>query len=169
MASRKRLAYRWGPVQSRAAEQSAAMTETVKRPPGRKDTRQWCRGKVGREHQPQIGLSTDGWSRHDCEWVSRYDWRGIRRGEPEDSVQSVRWACGHCERCSACGRVLRPLGELLTEECPAYPGTEGQRAQAERDGAEHLAWLLSLGHYQQRRPVITGRQGYRRRRENPQR
>lgn len=87
----------------------------VKRPPARKDTKHWCRGKVGREHTLAIEIPPNAW-RQDCRWVTNIGDRPY-------------WSCVHVEMCTACGKQLRhsygwlrdnDARGLRPEECPAY-------------------------------------------------
>lgn len=151
----------WGFPPARSAERASAATDPDKRAPGRKDTRQWCKGKPGREHVPQIIRIHDGYRWRPCEWTPRYDWRAIRAG---DNAWVLKWTCGHIESCANCGKILRDLGNIPVAECESYPGTAARRAAAERDAADYLErWREGRRRY--RRPPITGPQGYRRPRQ----
>lgn len=153
----------WGSQPSRSAELAAAAAvdpDPSRRAPAVKDTRRWCKGKPGREHQPEIILPQVGWQTGNCKWLGRHDWRLIRQGR-DDEATTVGWACYHEERCSECGKVLRNRWELRPRECPAYPGTPAQKAEAEREAADYPE--LWRGRARPRR-VITGPQGYRRKR-----
>lgn len=164
MTSRKRFARlgNWGPVRGRAAVKAAAISEPAKRPPAKKDTKHWCRGKEGVQHVPQIVLSHDGFRSRACEWVSKFDYRAIRRGEDD---YRIAWACGHQELCSRCGKILRERWELRQEECPAYPGSPEQRSEAEREAAAYPDLFRAREARYGRKRAITGPQGYRRKRE----
>lgn len=63
----------------------------------KKDTRRWCKGKPGREHQLDIRRSSHGFP---CgpNWSSRY------------------W-CWHERYCTVCGKIMTTLG-LKPDECP---------------------------------------------------
>ena len=148
----------WGSPPGRSAERSSAAAEPAKRAPARKDTRRWCKGKPGREHVPRIVRLRTGYVSRSCEWVPRYDWRAIRAG---DDNFPVRWACGHFESCANCGKILRDLGGIPVAECESYPGSDAQRAAAEREAAEFLE--RRAGRRRNRKPPVTGPQGYRRR------
>jgi hypothetical protein len=153
-----RNAWEWGPVPARSdlVRQSAADDpEPVKRPPGKKDTRSWCKGKTGVPHRIQLvrvawrpGGSTA------CGWVPGYV---HRRG----GIYEVTWSCCHQEQCSRCGRHFR--WRLKPQECPDWPGTPEQRtaaqAKADQATARRREWLATFPRY--RKPVITGPQGYR--------
>lgn len=152
MASRKRLRDAWRPVRGRAAVKAAAIAEPARKPPARKDTRSWCRGKEGREHVPVLAFAPPPW--HDrpsaCRWRQRMAGPGIA------------WECFHRQECANCGKVLAASWQLPRDECPSYPGFPAQRAAA---GAEAAEAARRRAEWQaRRRPVITGPQSYRRRR-----
>lgn len=82
----------------------------VSRAPAKKDTRRWCRGKVGVEHFPVIVKRT-GW----------YGLRGCERVTEEWALKlwpGRTWRCSHREECANCGKVVRHSINLV--ECPAY-------------------------------------------------
>jgi hypothetical protein len=150
-------AWQWGPNPSRseiARRAAADDPQPPKRPPARKDTRSWCKGKVGREHIPVLELEPPALTNWACGW--RADWR-VRARE-----YGIGWACYHREVCQRCRKVLREPRELARAECPAYPGDPAQKAAAEAEAVEmeerHWTW------WQRRRRVIAGPQGYRRKR-----
>jgi hypothetical protein len=91
---------------SRSAELEAAVRDTP-RIRGRKDTRRWCRGREGREHERQIVFMP--WYGRDCHPLERGSWRDIA---------GTGWHCEHREVCASCGRVLREGWKLAPEECP---------------------------------------------------
>lgn len=134
----------------RSAERAAAAVEPEKRTPGRKNTRAWCRGKVGREHVPVVACRPPALTSLACRWQPRY------------SDDGVYWWCHHLEECSACGKVLRSGQKFGDSECPGYPGDDGQRQEALREVAASAerwsAW------YRRIHPPVTGPQGYRKRR-----
>lgn len=153
----------WDQNPSRSAELGAAVAadpDPSRTAPAVKDTRRWCRGKPGRVHKPEIVRTHLGWQPAVCKWAGRHDFRLLRQGRDEDGT-TVGWVCYHEERCSACGKVLRSSWELRRVECPVFPGSAEQKAEAEREAAEYPERWRS-----QRRPrrVITGPQGYRRKR-----
>ena len=81
-----------------------------RRPRARKNTRRWCRGKVGVEHTPEI----------------QSDHRGLGpcRVPPGWARWRSTWWCHHVERCSECGKTLRH--SLDVGECPDYPTQEAR-------------------------------------------
>jgi hypothetical protein len=165
-ARHARSKWEWGTPPSRSAERSQAAAEDVREPakraPARKDTRAWCRGKAGVEHVPVIAV--DHTAPHfgtspRCEWKALWDWKA--------DAYHVGWTCPHHEICDVCKKVLRDRWTVPSRECPAYPGDPAQRAaveasipELERQQQERLARRRMP-----RKPVITGPQGFRRRRE----
>jgi hypothetical protein len=80
----------------------------TRRSPGRKDTRQWCRGHVGREHDPEIIIPEN----------QRWSWS---KCGPAPAWWRAEWSCSHVERCRQCGKVLRQSWQLNhPDECPDY-------------------------------------------------
>jgi hypothetical protein len=78
----------------------------------RKNTRRWCKGKVGREHSPVV--------QHQKE---RNGWRKAWTCGPRKwGISAGRWGCWHEEVCTTCGKVLR---WTLGDECPDRPRQEG--------------------------------------------
>lgn len=77
----------------------------------KKDKKRWCKGKVGREHDYEIGLPTWAKSEPYSEW----------KCTPWDTVVGLRWYCRHDLVCSKCGRH-----EFLPSEmCPDRPEDDG--------------------------------------------
>ena len=141
----------WGGQPSRFAEVTAEVAAQVaadpsdRRPPGRKNTRRYCKGKTGVEHEPDLVPIGH------CRWVTGWRMDG-----------TASWECAHREICGRCGKVLREPWQLTRAECPVYPGGSEQRAAAE---AEAVAAEERCTAWRARRvPVITGPQGYRRQR-----
>ena len=142
-------------IEGAVADQDVTPVKTP-RAPAPKDTRRWCKGKPGREHTPVITQATTGWRPRECRWTV-----GWRRADDGWSGR-VAWECIHQETCSACRKILRSVGNLRLDECPAYPGDPEQRAGKElqaRMESQRRAWMP-------RRPAITGPQGYRRKRDS---
>ena len=71
----------------------------------RKDTRHWCRGKVGTAHVEAVEHRSTYGTVRPCGW---HVW-GRRPGK------EWRFACYHAVVCSSCGKVLRPVP---MDECP---------------------------------------------------
>lgn len=73
---------------------------------GRKNTRRWCKGKVGVEHVTEVRLNkhaTSPW-RNGTPPCYRADW-------------SKHWWCNHEEYCTRCGKTTRAS---LENDCPDY-------------------------------------------------
>lgn len=78
----------------------------------RKNTKTWCRGKVGVPHLPHVVLPSG--------------WRGHRACGPRPLwAATVRafaargdWWCSHRVECSSCGKVLQ---DRYTGPCPNRP------------------------------------------------
>ena len=144
------------------AEQTRTEAEPDPRAPGRKDTRMWCKGKVGREHKsalvrrPYLFRVREG----GCGWVPAWD-AGSREW------QGVGWHCDHREECDNCGKVLRDRGSIGRAECPlfAIAGPE-QKAAAEAESARRQARRprRDLLTPEEARVAQMGKSGYRRRR-----
>jgi hypothetical protein len=80
------------------------------RPRAKKDTRAWCKGKVGRPHQPVVQTYP-----HDsipCREAP--SWYARRYGN---------WWCRHQLVCEVCGKVLEFV--LTSRECPDRPAARG--------------------------------------------
>lgn len=142
----------WGTNPPRSAELAAAASadpDPARRAPAPKDTRFWCRGKIGRLHVSEI-IARPYFHTDACKWS------GCDLRHPGQ----VWWQCIHEDRCRECGKILRQRGTLKAAECPEYPGWAEQKAQAEAEAAEYAERraVRSL------RRVITGRQAYRRKR-----
>lgn len=83
---------------------------------GRKNTKRWCRGKVGVEHALVFGYRS---------WTLSFN----RAGQPpcrppSDWMQNRRvdeWICLHVLKCDECGKILRHLND---DECPDRPVDE---------------------------------------------
>lgn len=72
---------------------------------GRKNTKRWCKGKVGREHQPETVVNhqytTSNWTEcHESRWMPNH------------------WSCRHAVQCTVCGKYVKTW--LGREECPAW-------------------------------------------------
>jgi len=139
----------WDTQPSRSAQRREAAAEPEKRAPGRKNTRSWCRGKEGREHAPEIVFRPV--YRHRCQW------------RPNWALDGAHWDCQHAEQCGACGKILREGPQLLAAECPYYPGPDGARAAAQIEAAGARERIRAAR--ESRKRIITGPQGYRRRRQ----
>jgi hypothetical protein len=81
------------------------LRDRVKSLPGKKNTKEWCRGKVGRHHEvevrrvPHLGHDTD------C-----HRW-------PYGDEFSKIWLCYHEIHCVNCGKILK---HTLGDDCPDW-------------------------------------------------
>jgi hypothetical protein len=73
-----------------------------RKPKSKKNTKRWCKGKVGREHVGEIVLNPI-WGKSDCGEV-RW-WPG-------------RWSCYHMLACKNCGKRIQ--WGLRVAECPVW-------------------------------------------------
>jgi len=123
-----RSAWEWGPAPARSDEVRRAATadpNPAKRPPGRKDTKRWCRGKVGVEHELVPAVHSYYGRAYECGWrktgyyaltgpLPAYP-KGVpvprrQRGVKREFVATGReWRCFHEWRCEACGKWLGPV------------------------------------------------------------
>lgn len=158
-ARHSRNKWEWGPTPPRSQErQKAADTDPEPPPKGRssyKNTRKWCRGKAGVEHEEEIILGRDTYRRKtECGWSPLWS--------VERQDYTVSWYCNHHVVCKNCSKVLDD--KIFRTECPAYPGTTEQHASAQQKLTEMRARraerIAKSSVY--RKPVITGPQHYRR-------
>jgi hypothetical protein len=73
-----------------------------------KNTKRWCRGRVGREHIPVTAKNKFSLNR-DCHYVETRYWNGNERRW---------WYCIHEIVCKNCGKVL----EWRVDDCPDKNG-----------------------------------------------
>lgn len=85
----------------------------------KKNTRRWCKGKVGVEHQAEIVIDerTAVWrsNNHTRPECYRPDW--LRNTKHGSTHPTWSWMCSHVERCVVCGKILE---HFLGENCPVY-------------------------------------------------
>ena len=79
-----------------------------RRAPAKKNTRRWCRGKVGVEHIPEIKLTKWPYQRG-CKPPPA--WALERRPQ-------IDWWCEHERACATCGKILST--NLDKPNCPVY-------------------------------------------------
>lgn len=142
-----RSRWQWGTQPARSTELAAAVTEPDNQPPGRKDTRAWCKGKPGRPHQRIIAEEGGQWA---CRWIVNWD-PAARRHD------GAVWTCHHREECKACGKILRNGWDLTSDECEHHPGDPAQLAEAVAEAERRNSFPRRL-----RQRIINGPQGYRR-------
>lgn len=135
----------WSRQPSRSQLRRMAATDggTAKRPPGRKDPALCKAAHWKGPHRPEIRASKG--MRPECRWDESW----TRSGE-------LAWRCIHEEVCADCGKLLR--FSVGRDECPDFhPVTDAERARIEASAARFQEWKVRT------RPVISGRQGYRKR------
>lgn len=113
MASRKKLRkVEWGPVDR---PQDAVQPEKPRTWPGRKNTRRWCNGVVGREHVRETVVPENAFNAHGapCRLIDRRTWHRYERWTP------WTYSCSHVIRCEVCKKVFE---RWLGERCPDFPG-----------------------------------------------
>jgi hypothetical protein len=79
----------------------------------KKNTKKWCKGKVGREHVPHIIKSNYGVTDKCCNYAP---W-SVRHKNGE-TTPLKKYLCWHQRSCQNCGKVLEWF--LSEEECPDY-------------------------------------------------
>lgn len=97
---------------------------------GRKtSTRQWCKGKVGVEHEPEIAKA-GYFARFDCKEMTHKVRKRLSEGgsghnvswremEPDDYREVTSWQCYHVEVCARCGKILHDSNRDETNfPCP---------------------------------------------------
>lgn len=92
--------------------------EDLSKTKSKKNTRKWCKGKVGKEHVPIVSIDTKMLTYvRECHW-REYSWTVFKR-EPEK-----RWQCHHHTTCQNCGKVLESW-YLTKDKCPDYKEYDG--------------------------------------------
>lgn len=79
----------------------------------KKNTKKWCRGKVGREHVLHITKSNYGIKDKCCNYAP---W-SVRHKNGE-TTPLKKYLCWHQRSCQNCGKVLEWF--LSEKECPDY-------------------------------------------------
>jgi hypothetical protein len=82
----------------------------------KKNTKKWCKGKVGKEHVPHITRSNYG-RLSKCQPAP---WRVV--GRYGETMPIKRYICWHQRSCQNCGKVIEYW--LPAEECPDYKETD---------------------------------------------
>jgi len=138
---------------ARSAQLAVAVTEPEKRAPSRKDP-EWC--KTARGPHVRVTVFFSHFPRVTaCRWQTWYT--------RNDNERKLDWLCHHRQVCEACGKVLRFM--LSDGECPDYDGVTGYDealAEAEKNRERRQAMFSD-----RQKPVIDGRQGYRRQKSVP--
>jgi hypothetical protein len=147
----------WGTPGSRHDELARAVSDhPAGKAPGKKDPSLCKAAHWKGPHQPELRMQVYSWRRTvGCGWA--LSWR--RKGD------ELSWHCAHEEVCTGCGKVLR-IG-ISGQECPDFhPITDGERTAIEAKRAEDEARIAAARAQSrwQPKPVVTGRQGYRKKR-----
>lgn len=153
----------WGSNLNHSEEVRRAVNDDPEPPPAgkrKKNTRDWCKGREGRPHEPVMKLRYTALGKPDqCGWGAHFSWR-IKGYE-------VYWYCGHEQVCARCGKTLGDHSgwrarKLRDNDCPVYPSTRERwqaavleaKARDEQRAQQLLPWT--------RRRKITGPTHYRR-------
>jgi hypothetical protein len=84
----------------------------------RKNTKRWCGGKEGREHQPETvrhhQYTQPPFDTRECHWWERWAYANGERVQRKPDT----WSCLHAVRCTECGKYLKVF--LPKEECPTW-------------------------------------------------
>ena len=92
--------------ESRLDERRASASE-VPRHRSRKNTRRWCRGKIGVDHVLDVRLDRYG----------EMLWRRDKAPCYRPSWRPASWWCNHERYCTRCGKIL---DASLNDECSNY-------------------------------------------------
>lgn len=108
-------------------EQRVAAGESVPHR-SRKNTRRWCRGKVGVEHRPGVrmgrwGVYAQAQGYPACRWEEKSHWvyqlLADKRVATWEGTGEWFWRCYHEDHCTACGKVLGVnLNGVGPDRCP---------------------------------------------------
>ena len=125
----------WGTEKDHTTRQDAAArpeSDDAPRTPGRKDTRSWCKGKVGREHTLAIEVPPNHQAVElACGWRVQH-YLDNRNPYLDNQNPWHYYRCRHVEMCTTCGKVFRTNffwrneGPLYDEECPLFTPREVQ-------------------------------------------
>lgn len=114
MVSQKKKRKYWAFEQDKPKNTPLPDPSPAKRAPGKKDTKHWCRGKVGVPHEPEVTLD------HNYGLVCRphryYNWR--LTSVPREQRFYWAWSCRHRITCKNCGKVLEY--NIPVKTCPDY-------------------------------------------------
>ena len=78
----------------------------------KKNTKDWCKGKVGREHLPVVARNHSYGHLPSCAWVPRF-----ARDESGAYVPNgYFYRCTHALQCQVCGKYLTYI--LDADDCP---------------------------------------------------
>jgi hypothetical protein len=145
----------WDSQPSRSQLRTAAVTadegQPAKKGRGKKDPALCKAAHWKGPHQPEFRIRDYGYRTHGvCEW--RASWFKEEPG----------WFCLHEETCAGCGKILRD--RLPKQECPDFhPIAPQEKAAVEDKIARRSELTAARSSRYKRKPVITGPQGYRKR------
>lgn len=92
--------------------------------PSKKNTRRWCKGKVGREHTLATVIQPHPWDRSKtCHKVPAGSWLSFYRDG---------WVCYHIIRCTTCGKIMKHF--VPREECPTWIEKKHEPLELPHDG-----------------------------------
>jgi hypothetical protein len=144
----------WGPRPPRSQQRAGAARDDPARArvPGKKDPALCKAAHWKGLHQPGLRLMQWALNRGvGCGWIISWD--------SDERCDTIGYRCSHEEACTGCGRILRD--RIPRRECPEYrAATAEERAELEEELARCRA---ARAGWMRRKPVITGPQGYRRR------
>lgn len=118
----RKTKWEWGTPGSRSAETRTAASpdpDPARKAPAKKDTRRWCRGKEGAEHDLAVVLhSSYG---HKCGWWESGRW--VRTGPvPPKGVTLPKWHHSNDQKWVVTGRSWSCLHEYQCQACGKYLG-----------------------------------------------
>jgi hypothetical protein len=140
----------------RIAAETDGGTDPAKKAPGKKDPAM-CKGTHWKEPHPAVlRIRTFPWQKNPatCGW-----WITYKAGQ-----MVTVYHCLHRETCGLCEKILR--NRLPPEQCPGFHAiTTAEQAaiDAEITRREEAAATRAVKYPRLRKPVITGPQGYRKR------
>jgi hypothetical protein len=134
--------------QLRSAAVAADVREPARKAPGKKDPALCKAAHWKGPHKPGLIKNEPLFRREfPCRWDASW------------TADGPEWFCYHEERCARCGKVLR--SRVGREECPEFrPITDDELAAIEAEIKRHEGIRAARA---ARKPVITGPQGYRKR------
>lgn len=130
----------------------------VKSLPGKKDPGK-CKGNHGNPHVPVIQFRYDNpqdRERYQCRYVVKWD--------TKEKKLVPNWHCNHQIACDRCGKIFDFF--LVNDNCPVYPGDPEQLADVYSKIEERNEFRRTSPIWNRKRPVITGPQGYRKKRDD---
>lgn len=102
------------------ADKAPPADDSWRKSPAKKNTKAWCKGKIGRAHIPEIRVSSyhsSMYEKYPCRVVESFGRYWL--GSDSDLGDNRRWVCYHEEYCSNCGKILTPSG-IEIKQCPEF-------------------------------------------------